>query len=343
MNSKALIAILQNELERADDYGRFISKHPERALREGLSRTAGIAKRFAKILRKRDYAGLDEFFFSRESMPIGGKEYWFLELVSTAGDKKQLILTFGSSDLNTRVNGKAAIGGTVAVVGWLYSDRRKVFLEKSCRLYCEKGSLKTNDFSFTGKYPNYELAIGKETHVKFSKSQRGAAYEKAMTFAGTLGVGMQNLYLDAKGNVDGKKFEGVSYLQKVVVVAPFIPWNWARIVFPDRSVLDFFSIRIDMKAVGYDLRVSAKYQLPSGKTMELKDAHLRRLANGRWLLEGNGFSAYLKTYAAKPFVLRGRGEFHYDEYMAECVDFTFGKTEKHGGIGIVEDAYGFMI
>ena len=150
------------------------------------------------------------------------------------------------------------------------------------------------------------------------------------------------MYLDAKGTIDGKAFKGVGYVQKVLVVAPFIPWNWLRVVFKDKSVLDVFVARLGVKSMEYRVLSTSIYRLASGKTYNLSGSRFKKLEGDRWLLEGDGFAAYLKTYAFKPFMLRVRGEFHYDEYLVECTDFVFKGKTKQDGIGMIEDAYGFM-
>ncbi len=337
-----LLEELAAELDSINAYGKGFSKGPGRVLAKNLERAARLAKPFPRVLRQRNLAKLDDFFFGRQALPPGGKEYWFIDLASTTGDKAQLVLTFGSSHFKTRVNGQDAQNEKVAAVGWYHSGKRKVFLEKSLLLETGKGVLKTDAFTFRGAYPSYDLVAGKAAAIKFSKPARGLPYEALAISVGALEFKMYNLYLDASGTIGGKKFAGSAYVQKVVVVAPFIPWNWARLVFEDSSALDFFAVRPQRRDIGANLFHSATYRLASGKTVKLSDCRLRRLAKDRWLLEGKGVTAYMKTYAFKPFVIKGRGEFHYDEYMVECTDFAFKNVRKQAGIGLIEDAYGFM-
>ena len=338
-----LLGKLEAELESANIYGRGVSKGPRKLLAKSLASVSKLSKYLPRVSKRTNFAKLDEFFFSRAALLPGGKEYWFIDVVSTEGDKTQLVLTFGSSYFKTRVNGQAAQGGKVAAVGWFHSGKKKVFVEKSLFLQSGKGVLKTDAFTLRGAYPSYELVAGKGTAIKFSKPERGVPYEALAASAGTLGFGMFNLYLDASGTIGGKKFVGSAYVQKVVVVAPFIPWNWVRLVFADRSALDFFAVRLDKHDVGRNVLYLATYRFASGRTVKLGDCRLRRLAKDRWLLEGKGVAAYMKTYAFKPFVIKGRGEFHYDEYMVECTDFAFKGVRKQTGIGLIEDAYGLML
>jgi hypothetical protein len=343
MTPTDMLDLLSSELKNANAFGKGLYKNPEKMLRSGFSKTARIAKSLAKMLKAQDFGGLDDFFFRREELVPGGKEYWFIDVVSTQGDKAQLVLTFGCSDAKASVNSHETAAGTVAAVGWFYSDKKKVFLDKSVVLDSAKGLLQTSAFTFSGKYPSYDLVVDRKTHLHFTKQKKGIAYEAHPCTAKDLGVGLLNMYLDAKGQIDGKPFKGVGYVQKVVVVAPFIPWNWLRVVFKDKSVLDVFVARLSVKSVEYRVLSTSIYRLASGKTFNLSGSRFKKLEGDRWLLEGDGFAAYLKTYAFKPFMLRGRGEFHYDEYLVECTDFVYKGKELQGGIGMIEDAYGFMI
>ncbi len=339
----ALLGKLDAEFELASVYGTNISKGPAKLLAKSVARAEKLAHFFTPAYGRRDLKRLDEFFFSREAMAPGAKEYWFIDVTSTKGDRTQLVLTFGSSYFKTAVNGRAARGKKVAAVGWLYSGKKRVFLEKSLFLESARGVLKTEAFSLTGAFPSYELVAGKAVAIKFSKPARGAPYDAKSASVGPLGLGMLTMYLDARGMIGGRNFEGSAYVQKVVVVAPFIPWNWVRIAFADRSALDFFAVRLDKHDASRVMFRSATYRFASGRTVRLGGCRLQRLAKGRWLLEGKDVICYLKNYAFKPFLIKGRGEFHYDEYMVECEDFAFKDVRKKGGIGLIEDAYGFMI
>ncbi|OIO38392.1 MAG: hypothetical protein AUJ71_03095 [Candidatus Omnitrophica bacterium CG1_02_49_16] len=343
MGRSLLIEKIESEFKHASGLDRGISFARKMQLKIGLARTAQIARYYARMLRQHEFGTLDDFLFGRETLPPGGKEYWFFDVVSTSGDKTQLVLTFGCSDAKTLVNAHAAQAGNVAAVGWFFCGKKKVFLEKSLPLQTSKAGLKTGSFEFKGAFPSYELAVGRKTRLKLSKPRNGLVYNASPISAKNLGIGMLTMYLDVRGKIDGKKFEGVGYIQKVIVVAPFIPWNWLRITFADRSVLDVFVARLGIGSLDYTVVNHATYTLASGRIYRLKGAQIRRLAADRWLLEGQGFAAYLTTYAFKPFVLKGRGEFHYDEYLVQCKDFAFGNFTKQDGIGMIENAYGFML
>ncbi len=339
----SIVRRLGANLELASFYSKGVVKGQGKRLLKALSSAAKKARFFQIVTGRWKVARLDEFLFSKTPLGPGGKEYWFIQVASTSGDKTQLVLTFGRSFFGAWVNGRAGHGGKVAAVGWYFSGKKKVFVEDSVPLEAQKGSLKTRSFEFRGAFPHYELSAGRGTQLRFSKPASGVPFEALDASANSLGLGMLNIYLDARGTVGGKKFSGLAYLQKVVVTAPFLPWNWARLTFPDKSVLDFYAVRPESRDIGTYLFRSATYRLASGRTVKLGECRLRRLAGDRWLLEGKGVTAYLKTYASKPFLLKGRGEFHYDEYMVECTDFAYGNISKQSGIGLVEDAYGFLL
>ncbi|OIO26962.1 hypothetical protein AUJ14_00650 [Candidatus Micrarchaeota archaeon CG1_02_55_22] len=334
---------IESEIKHASGLDEGISFARKMQMKIGLTRTAQIARYYSRMLKQNEFGKLDDFFFSREILPPGGKEYWFFDVVSTSGDKTQLVLTFGRSDTKALVNKHAAQAGNVAAVGWFFCEKKKVFLEKSLHLQTSKTGLKTESFEFKGAFPTYELTVGRNIKLKLSKPKNGITYKASPVSAKNLGIGMLTMYLDVQGKINGKKFKGVGYIQKVVVVAPFIPWNWLRVTFADHSALDVFVAKLSINSLSYNLLNNATYTLASGKTYRLKGAQIRRLAADRWLLEGQGVAAYLTTYAFKSFILKGRGEFHYDEYLVECKDFTFRNVTKQDGIGMVEDAYGFML
>ena len=196
MDATSIIEKLEKELERAHSFNKVFSKrfskNPSKAIREGLARTARITKRFSRFFRSQDFGKLDDFFFSRKTLLPGAKEYWFINLVSTSGDRTQLILTFGSSDLKTKVNKQVAPEGKVAAVGWLYSGKKKVFLEKSISLESKKGLLKTSEFEFRGAYPSFGLTAGEGTRIRFSKPRHGISFETLNHFVSSLGVGILN-------------------------------------------------------------------------------------------------------------------------------------------------------
>ncbi len=343
MKISSLVRKLGSNLESASFYSKGVVKGPGKLLLNSLSSAAKKARLFQIVTDRREATRLDEFLFSQVPLAPGGKEYWFIQIASTSGDKTQLVLTFGRSFFDAWVNGRAGHGGKVAAVGWYYSGKKNVFVEESVALEATKNSLKARSFELTGAFPHYELSAGNGTRLKLSTPKSGVPFEALDASANSLGLGMYNLYLDARGTIGGKKFSGFAYVQKVIVTAPFVPWNWLRLTFPNKSVLDFYAVRLDKLDLGEYLFHSGTYRLPSGKTVKLGNCRLRKLAGDRWVLEGNEVVAYLKTYAFKQFLLKGRGEFHYDEYFVECTDFVFKDVKLKKGIGLIEDAYGFLL
>lgn len=297
----------------------------------------------ARLFAKRGDKGVDEFFFSQEELPLTGKEYWFLDFVSTKGDRKQLILTFGRSEAETRVNHKRVRSGKHAAVAWAFTNKKRALFDEVTEVSVEKGSIKSGKFCLSGAFPKYELCVGKRTRLKLSAPKRGLAREKLSFFLRGLGLGLANLFLDFKGELEGAPFEGRCYVQKVVAVVPFMPWNWVRVAFKDGSTLDYFSPKLGLSKSGYEFRRRGKYyHAPSKKSFELHDLRIKRLAGGRWILEGEGFNALLKSYAFEPFEFKGIGGFRYDEYFVECLDLHCKGKDNSGGAGIFEDAYGLM-
>ena len=335
---------LFSELGSFIDYAKNLT---EREKHNAESRISAIRERFdsvSNLFRTKNFRGVNDFFFARENLPLGGKEYWFLYFVSIHDDR-QLILTFGRSESGASVNGKRVPKGKVAAVGWFFSEGKKeVFLDGSASLGHKRGILKSDKFSFSGKYPDYVFRSGK-TRLKLSRLNLGAhpSFEVVREFLGGAGLGFVNLFLDAGGEMDGKKFDGICYAQKVVAAVPFLPWNWARIVFKDKSGFDIFSSRIGIGKEGYEFWSMARTWDSKGKSKKIENSRIEKMNDGRWLAKGKGFRAVLKPYAFQPFVLSQIGEFHYDEYMAKCEEAVLNGKTRRNGIGILEDAYGIMI
>lgn len=335
---------LARELDLTRRYLNGLTSQETRLIEGKLSSAVKHFKGIPRLLKKRDYSHVDDFFFMNEDLPFPGKEYWFMNFVSTQGDKKQLVLTFGSAAVNTRVNDKLVSSGKLAVVGWLYSNKKKSLFNKLSKVTIEPGKIDCNEFSFTGEYPNYELRVGKRTHFKLTKRSRGPPFEINNEFVRGIGIGLVNLYSDVRGELDGEEFKGSCYVQKVVAITPFVPWNWVRVVFPDKSVFDFFAPRLNLHKTNYWLNHTGKYfDYRTKKTFELKNLKFQELGNGRWFVSGGGVTAFLRSYAFEPFSFKGLGSFCYDEYLVECLDFQFKKESKLGGIGILEDAHGVML
>ncbi|MFA4946378.1 MAG: hypothetical protein WC607_02440 [Candidatus Micrarchaeia archaeon] len=339
---------LSRQLARKLRFTRSALKGLTRAERDLFEeRASALRSRLdstARLFTKRGDKSVDEFFFSQESLPLTGKEYWFLDFVSTKGDRKQLILTFGRSEAETRVNGKRVCCGKHAAVAWAFVDAKRKLFDEVAEVSVKPGSISSKKFCFSGAFPHYELHVGKRTHLQLTAAKRGRAREKLSFFVRGLGLGLANLFLDFRGELEGTPFEGRCYVQKVVAVVPFLPWNWVRVAFRDGSTLDYFTPKLGFSKAGYEFRRRGRYyHAPSGKSFELRDLRIKRLPGGQWLLEGEGFNALFEEYASEPFKFEGIGGFRYDEYFVECTSLYYKGRVNSGGAGIIEDAYGLML
>ncbi len=335
---------LARELRFTRSKLKGLTRAERNAFEERVAALYGRLDSAARLFAKRGDKGVDEFFYSQEDLPLTGKEYWFLDFVSTKGDKKQLILTFGRSEAETKVNGKRVRKGKYAAVAWAFTNKKRVLFDEVTGVEVKEGSINSKRFRLSGAFPKYEVRVGKRTRLRLTAPKQGRAKEKISFFIRGLGLGLANLFLDCKGELEGAPFSGRCYVQKVVAVVPFMPWNWVRIAFKDNSTLDYFSPKLGLSKSGYEFRRRGNYyHAPSGKSFALKDLRFRRLPGDRWLLEGDEFSALFKSYAFEPFEFKGVGGFRYDEYFVECLDLHYKGKENAGGAGIIEDAYGLMI
>ena len=60
---------------------------------------------------------------------------------------------------------------------------------------------------------------------------------------------------DFSGSVDGEKFEGTGYFQKVSVQAPTFPWFWGMLHFDDGSYLDWFMPHISFSSLNAEAEI----------------------------------------------------------------------------------------
>ncbi|MEK6843599.1 MAG: hypothetical protein AABY04_03860 [Candidatus Micrarchaeota archaeon] len=317
-----------------------------------------------KFFKFQKYSAADDFLFKYEKLPPFGKEYWFLYFVEPK-TKHQLIVTFGRYSSHININKLELTGSSeetniseCAAVAWMFDKKRKILLNSKQKVevvYGEKDSKKKiefegkgNKFNFSGKYPNYNLSLNTKmgnTHLELYRSKKGKPFEIQHLFAGNLGFGLVNLYFDFKGTLLGKKIEGKCYVQKVIVTSPFIPWNWGRFYFQDGSIFEFFTPYIPFLPTKVKFASLVHYyDAKKNKTYKLKGLKIEKAAGlSRWHIFGDDYSLYARPYSEFLFKFEGLGFFKYYEYFTEAVDFYVMGKQLENGVGIIEDAYGFLV
>ena len=350
---------------------RQLSSSP--SWKEKSGRMSSKYAEFSRLFKSRKYATPDELFFEIEDLPSMGKEYWFLHFCSPPHDE-QVIFTFGRSVDPVRVNATsvpeadAQKGVECAAVCWLYSRGKKeiifdttasVSLEKGARnsIIAEKGESK---ISITGKYPHFDISLSKGGKRIFyahaSHPHKGHPYEMvnilSTPLAPRFGTVMINYYFDFEGELEGRRMAGSAYLQKVVAAMPLAPWNWVRLEFKNGDEFDFFTGKPLGDKADFHVASNAYVEMDGVRT-KLRGLKLESWLEGEkrvWSLTGKNFFCALESYSMQPFVMRQKTVFQYDEFLVRVKAFALklgGKeytlSDFGGGVGIAEDARGYLI
>lgn len=311
-----------------------------------------------QIFENKERAGFDDYFYSLEKLPIGRKEYWFLYFTSTTGSLQQMVLTFGKSNPSATVNlinTPAAEEHTV--FGWFYDLRKNVFASSNAELGADKAQCRLegrwNDggFEFRKKPPNHELTVKNVCRLVLSVPANGPAQESYALLSipkTSIGANLYNAYFDVKGTLNEKKFNGKAYVQKVVLTAPFVPWDWGRITFRDGSILDFLVVKLGVENAAKEIFSQATfYHAGKNETMKFNGVAATK-KSGFFRVNANGFSLSARIYAEMPFVMQSVGRFLYDEHLVKLISFSLpskniGLSDLGGGIGLIERARGYML
>jgi hypothetical protein len=281
------------------------------------------------------------------------------------------------SSLNALKNLTAPVSPTekkAAAVVWAYDTKKRVYIDGPSVTRANNASKgkanslaiegKNSRVELTGAYPRYKLTVrqaGKTVaSLSLRKPKKGKAVEIADMFRVPglpgLGIGIVNLYFDFSGTLHGKPFTGACYVQKVVCVTPFAPWNWVRVRFRDGSTLEFFVPRVELGELKIPLERWARVtDAKTGRTAEFSNFKLQQIGKGatrRLVLSNKAGTLFceMSAYAVQPFRFAALGTFAYDEYLVQVRDFR-AKTpggwrsmdDLKGGVGIFEDATGYLL
>ncbi|MFA6049516.1 MAG: hypothetical protein WC792_06240 [Candidatus Micrarchaeia archaeon] len=399
---RPLRAVFERELASVKKQFSLLAAPQRRAIEKNVS---GFKKRVSSmslLLKKpKEFSRADEMLFAFEELPPFGKEYWFLDFISTeGGSQQQFVLTFGRSSGEVEVNRRVVRerGGNggekeCMAIGWHYSRGKKVFAEGTQKVRATPApspgdenaitsSSKDFAFSISGNYPNYKMACADGAGREFFKAsltppQKGETpFEFASMSQGIFGFQLVNLYFDFSGELEGKKFSGKCYFQKVLGVGPFVPWRWARCVFQNGSVMEFFEMTAPTPAFLPKKSLDSWYsfQKPGQKREttygKIKIDKIEPLPgrSARWVASSGDGRAFLEAsaYAEHTFSFetKATGKFVYEEHFANARDFFFLEKSKSAagakakgiakpalqslqktgsGVCLFEDAYGFLL
>ena len=338
-------------------------------------------KSFTDLFKSRHYAGPDDLFFAVEELPAMGKEYWFLYFCAPP-QEEQVVVTAGRSVDPVKVNKTDVENGvdstisdhhpdsvSCATVCWYHGKKRQVAIDSSAQVHVEKKGRENclnirhgnNTVVVSGHYPKFAISLTKDGREVFKANafppKTGLPYEKVHLLknpiAPRLGAAMVNYYFDFEGKLEGKRLRGKAYLQKVVAVMPLAPWNWVRVHFAKGAVIDFFAGKPfgDQKPSMHF--ASNDFFEVEGHRVRLGQVRLDSWLEGdkrKWLLHGPNLMLAMESYSVQTFAMKQKTKFQYDEYLVRVTDFVYshGQTrytlkELGGGVGLVEDASGYLI
>ncbi|MCD6229458.1 MAG: hypothetical protein J7K00_01485 [Candidatus Diapherotrites archaeon] len=311
---------------------------------------------------------IDPMFFCFEDLPPTGKEYWFMKFTSTEPeDKRQLLVMFGDSSEIIKINktkvkcGKQN-GRNGYMTVWFYDNKKDLILDGKSSISMNPDNITASDeqykINYKGKFPDYFLNISKNNkelvNLKITKPKDNSDhFGFSNYFKSFAGYTLIDLYFDFTGMLNKKKFSGKCYVQKVVVVGPFVPWYWGRIVFSNGSIITYYEPRIELSVFNHKLSsVLTFYDNEKDKKYIFKDLTIKKFGknNPRWIITANKgkFFTSLKSYSSHKFVFEKIGSFTYIEYLSEVTDIFIEDLDIDAsglgsGFGLIEDANGYVL
>ncbi len=353
-----------------NEYIKTLSNIEKKHFKEKIKQINSRYKSLIELKKtKNSTHEIDPMFFCFEDLPPTGKEYWFMKFVSTKPkDERQLLAMFGDSSETIRINKKKVKcrkhegKRNGYMTAWSYDNKKDLMLNGESLISMNPDKVivsnKQGKINYKGKFPKYFLNISKNNkelvNLKLTKPKDKSDYFGfGNYFKSFVGYSLINLYFDFTGTLNKKKFSGKGYVQKVVVIGPFIPWNWGRIVFSNGSILSYFEIKIQISKFNHKLQSTFEfYDSTKNKRYIFKDLTIKRFGkkNPRWIITANKGKIFisLKSYSSHKFTFKKVGFFTYSEYLSEVVDIFMEDCDvdvsKLGsGFGLIEDTSGYVL
>jgi hypothetical protein len=361
-------------IKERNDYIKNLPEIEKKAFIESIDRIKENKGKIERLLLKKEIKrGVDDLLFSFEKLPLFGKEYWFMKFTADDGSRRQFFLTFGRSAGDIEVNGKYVENSEIKdnktegyCVSWAYDEIQKSIADdlgiievKDEKVACISKDMKAE---FYGSFPKYILDIsnnGENVCCLDIKEPEANNYKSEVSeqFRGLFGYRLANLYFDFKGLLFEKDFSGKCYAQKVIVVGPFIPWKWSRIVFRNGSILTYYIPNIEIGGVEYNIYNSLDfYDAETGKMHKFKKVKVSEYpsekGDKRWVVTAEEDKVFMvtKSYCKESFSFTNNFNFRYIENLVEVADFQVVTEDKvitlnetGSGLGMVEDTSGFVI
>ena len=243
---------------------------------------------------------MDQFLYSFETLPVLGKEYWFMLFSGLNGSfHDQLMVAFGRNRKNNmQMNNVEQLPDTDYYRGgvsecWFVKDNRVNKLGiQPCKITIQENILEIKgenyDVQFSGNFPDYEIKIISNEQIIIQLSlqppKSGKPFEFNQFFVGNLGFDLGNLYFDFQGKLSDEAFNGNSYVQKVIITAPFVPWYWSRLVFENGSWLLFFQSWIEFRGIKKQISSGARfYDVSKDREYEIEEFDFKQQNNQSWM------------------------------------------------------------
>lgn len=321
---------------------------------------------------KQSHEYIDPMFFSFENLPPFGKEYWFMKFVpeqeNESGDeKRQLLLMFGRCTEDIEINKKYVKAENISgkrsgfMSSWFFDKEKNLVVDDKCLISFLRGEITAEEkdtvIKFTGKYPHYNLKLLKRNkeicslEIREPKNSK-SPYKFSSFFKFFAGFALINLYFDFSGKLNGKSFNGKCYMQKVILIGPFVPWYWGRIVFANGSVLKYYMPRIEVFGISYKLISDLYfYDSQTQKSYGFEGLKVKKIGTKlpQYIITDNKnkFYASIETYSSHEFLFKKIGRFKYIEYLGRvrsiCIDGCDITDKLGGGIGLIEEAKGYVL
>ncbi|RLG14898.1 MAG: hypothetical protein DRN66_00850 [Candidatus Nanohalarchaeota archaeon] len=359
----------EDVFDTLNKYIQTLSSIEKRHFKEKIEQINSKYKSLIELKKtKNSTQEVDPMFFCFEDLPPTGKEYWFMKFASTEPeDKRQLLVMFGDGFGTTKINKKKVKcrkhkGRNGYMTAWCYDDKKDLILDGKSSISMNPDNIMVSNeqgkINYNGKFPDYSLNISKKNKeiadLKITRPENNSeSFEFSSHFKSFAGFALINLYFDFTGMLNGKKFTGKCYVQKVIVVGPFVPWYWGRIVFSNGSIISYYEPRIELSVFNYKLSsVLTFYDNQKDKKYIFKDLTIKKFGKNspRWIITADKgkFFISLKSYSSHKFIFEKIGSFTYIEYLSEITDISIEDcdidTSKLGsGFGLIEDAKGYVL
>ena len=355
--------ILNQDVETLSDVER-------KKLKEKIKRINSKYNSLLKLKKAKNSAHeIDPMFFCFEDLPPTGKEYWFMKFVSTKPkDKRQLLVMFGDGSGQMKINKKEIKckkeerKRSGYMTAWSYDNKKDLILNGESSISIEANNIlvsnKQDRINYSGKFPNYSLNLFKGNKevidLKITRPKNNSnSFEFGSHFKTFAGFALINMYFDFTGKLNGEEFSGKCYVQKVVVIGPFVPWYWGRIVFSNGSILTYFEPRIEISRFNHKLHSSLQfYDNTKDKKHIFKDLTINKFGkkNPRWIITADKGRVFvsLKSYSSHKFIFEKIGKLTYVEYLSEVTDIfmedcDIDTSKLNSGFGLIEDTNGYVL